>query len=155
MSIRLLVVAGPTACGKTRLAVDVAHALGSEILSADSRQTYRGLDIGSGKDLDEYRQVAPPVPHHLIDVEGLAQDVIHLSHAGDLLRDLPCPAGDQDDDRIRGQCFHLLRHVPPGPGFHPQIREHELRGFLGKYFKRRGAVGGDIDVKVSHPEEIP
>ena len=65
MSVRLLVLVGPTACGKTRLAVEVAHALGSEIVSADSRQVYRGLDIGSGKDLDEYRAVTPPVPYHL------------------------------------------------------------------------------------------
>ena len=68
MSIRLLVIVGPNAVGKTRLGIRVAHALGSEIVSADSRQVYRGLDIGSGKDLEEYSQVAPPVPYHLIDV---------------------------------------------------------------------------------------
>ena len=49
-SIRLLVIVGPTACGKTRLGVEIAHRLGSEILSADSRQTYRGLDLGTGKE---------------------------------------------------------------------------------------------------------
>ena len=54
--------------GKTRLGIDVAHRLRSEIISADSRQVYRGLDIGSGKDLSEYRAVDPPVPYHLIDV---------------------------------------------------------------------------------------
>ena len=68
MALRMLVIAGPNASGKTRLGVQVAHRLGSEIVSADSRQTYRGLDIGSGKDLDEYREVTPPVPVHLIDV---------------------------------------------------------------------------------------
>ena len=68
MSIRLLVIVGPNAVGKTRLGIRVAHALGSEILSADSRQVYRGLDIGAGKDLEEYREVTPPVPYHLIDV---------------------------------------------------------------------------------------
>ncbi len=68
MPVRLLVLLGPTACGKTRLGVDVAHRLGSEIISADSRQVYRGLDIGAGKDLGEYREVTPPVPYHLIDV---------------------------------------------------------------------------------------
>ena len=58
--IRLLVLVGATAGGKTGLAVDVAHSLGSEIISADSRQIYRGLDLGSGKDLDEYARVTPP-----------------------------------------------------------------------------------------------
>jgi tRNA dimethylallyltransferase len=68
VSVRILVVIGPTASGKTRLGVNVAHRLASEVISADSRQTYRGLDIGSGKDLDEYSQVEPPVPYHMIDV---------------------------------------------------------------------------------------
>ena len=68
MTIRLLVIAGPTAVGKTRLGVEVAHTLGSEILSADSRQVYRGLDLGTGKDLEEYAAVDPGVPYHLIDI---------------------------------------------------------------------------------------
>jgi tRNA dimethylallyltransferase len=68
VSVRLLVLVGPTAGGKTRLGVEVAHRLRTEIISADSRQVYRGLDIGSGKDLGEYRAVDPPVPYHLIDV---------------------------------------------------------------------------------------
>ena len=68
MRIRLVVITGPTATGKTRLGVRVAHTLGSEILSADSRQVYRGLDLGSGKDMEEYRSVSPAVPVHLINV---------------------------------------------------------------------------------------
>jgi len=62
--INLLVVLGPTASGKTRLGVQLARLFGGEILSADSRQVYRGLDIGSGKDLGEYGEV----PYHLIDI---------------------------------------------------------------------------------------
>lgn len=68
MILRVLVIVGPTASGKTRLGVEVAHRLGSEIVSADSRQVYRGLDIGTGKDLEEYAGVDPPVPYHLIDI---------------------------------------------------------------------------------------
>ena len=68
MSLHILAIVGPTACGKTRLGVEVAHRLGSEVVSADSRQVYRGLDIGTGKDLAEYAEVDPPVPCHLIDV---------------------------------------------------------------------------------------
>jgi len=62
--MNLLVVLGPTASGKTHLAVQAARQLNGEIISADSRQVYRGLDIGSGKDLDEYGTT----PYHLIDV---------------------------------------------------------------------------------------
>jgi tRNA dimethylallyltransferase len=60
----LLTVLGPTASGKTRLAVALAEEYGGEIISADSRQVFRGMDIGSGKDLHEYGQV----PYHLIDI---------------------------------------------------------------------------------------
>ncbi len=60
----LVVVLGPTASGKTRYAVALAQELGGEIISADSRQVYRGMDIGTGKDLDEYGTV----PYHLIDI---------------------------------------------------------------------------------------
>ena len=64
----LISIIGPTACGKTSLAVAVARALGGEILSADSRQVYRGMDIGTGKDISEYGEGAARVPYHLIDI---------------------------------------------------------------------------------------
>ncbi|MCD4748372.1 MAG: tRNA (adenosine(37)-N6)-dimethylallyltransferase MiaA [Thermoanaerobaculales bacterium] len=67
----LLVILGPTASGKTRLGVELARDLKAEIISADSRQVYRELDIGSGKDLEEYRTGGPPVAHHLIDIVDL------------------------------------------------------------------------------------
>ena len=71
MNYNLLMVLGPTASGKTRLGVELARELGGEIVSADSRQVYRGLDIGAGKDLDEYSVGGPPVPYHLIDIVDL------------------------------------------------------------------------------------
>jgi tRNA dimethylallyltransferase len=63
-----IVIAGPTASGKTALAAELAHRLDSEIFSMDSRQVYQGLDLGSGKDLGEYARFSPPVPYHLIDI---------------------------------------------------------------------------------------
>ncbi len=68
-----LMVLGPTAVGKTALAVKLADFFGGEIISADSRQVYRGLDIGSGKDLCEYELHNPDrlIPYHLIDVTDL------------------------------------------------------------------------------------
>ena len=64
----LISIVGPTACGKTALAVEVARALNGEILSADSRQVYRGMDIGTGKDIAEYGQGDTRVSYHLIDI---------------------------------------------------------------------------------------
>ncbi|WP_375443936.1 tRNA (adenosine(37)-N6)-dimethylallyltransferase MiaA [uncultured Fibrella sp.] len=69
----MLVILGPTASGKTHLAVQMAHQLRNEgkpaeIISADSRQVYRGMDIGTGKDLAEYTVDGQPIPYHLIDI---------------------------------------------------------------------------------------
>lgn len=64
------VVLGPTASGKTRLAVGLAREFGGEIISADSRQVFRGMDIGSGKDLHEYGEV----PYHLIDIVAAGEE---------------------------------------------------------------------------------
>ncbi len=63
-SFPLVAVVGPTASGKTRRGVALARAMGAEIISADSRQVYRGMDLGTGKDMDEYGSVAV----HLIDI---------------------------------------------------------------------------------------
>ena len=78
-----IVILGPTASGKTALGVRLASALDGEILSADSRQVYRGLDIGSGKDIDEYIVEKKAVPYHLIDIVDVAQEfsVFHYQQA--------------------------------------------------------------------------
>jgi len=60
---KIIVVLGPTSCGKTKLAIGLANKFKGEIVSADSRQVYKGMDIGTGKDLGDYN-----VPYHLIDV---------------------------------------------------------------------------------------
>ena len=65
----LVSVVGPTACGKTLLAVELALAVpDAEIISADSRQVYRGMDIGTGKDIAEYTRNGVTVPSHLLDI---------------------------------------------------------------------------------------
>jgi len=64
----LITILGPTATGKTRLATALAAMINGEIISADSRQVYRGMDIGTGKDLDEYVYNGVAVPYHLIDI---------------------------------------------------------------------------------------
>lgn len=69
----LIVVCGPTASGKTALGVQIALKSGGEIISADSRQVYRGMDIGTGKDLEEYITESGSVPYHLIDIADPSQ----------------------------------------------------------------------------------
>lgn len=61
---KVIVILGPTASGKTKLAVQLAQHIDAEIISADSRQIYRRMDIGTGKDLSEYQDI----PYHLIDI---------------------------------------------------------------------------------------
>ena len=66
---KIVTILGPTATGKTRLAAELAARLGqAEILSADSRQVYRGMDIGTGKDLADYVVGGQCVPYHLVDI---------------------------------------------------------------------------------------
>lgn len=64
----LITILGPTASGKTSLAVALAAHLDTEIISADSRQIYRSMDIGTGKDLSEYTYEEHAIPYHLIDI---------------------------------------------------------------------------------------
>jgi len=68
MNHDLICILGPTASGKTKYAVRLALETGGEIISADSRQVYRGMDIGTGKDLSEYTVNGVKVPYHLIDI---------------------------------------------------------------------------------------
>ena len=69
---QMITILGPTASGKTPLAAALAYEIGGEIISADSRQVYRRMDIGTGKDLADYRHVADDsavdIPYHLIDI---------------------------------------------------------------------------------------
>lgn len=64
----LLTILGPTACGKTAFAARLAYDMDGEIISADSRQVYRGMDIGTGKDLADYMVNGKDIPYHLIDI---------------------------------------------------------------------------------------
>ncbi|MDE6270741.1 MAG: tRNA (adenosine(37)-N6)-dimethylallyltransferase MiaA [Muribaculaceae bacterium] len=120
----LLVVTGPTASGKTRLAVAAARALDAEIISADSRQIYRGMDLGTGKDLDEYGEVA----YHLIDIAPAG----YRYNLYEYLRDF-----DQAEALVRGRgrmpllcggtglyVESVLRglHLPEVPA-NPELRE--------------------------------
>lgn len=86
-SAPLIAVVGPTASGKTGFAVEIARRTGGEIVSGDSRQVYTGMDIGTGKDLDEYQGV----PYHMIDIVAAGEKYNlyqYLRDAGSALDDI-------------------------------------------------------------------
>ena len=114
----LLTILGPTASGKTRLAVALAERLSGEVISADSRQVFRGMDIGSGKDLHEYGQT----PYHLINILDAGEEFsvfafqrLFLAACQDITARVRLPilcggSGMYLDAALRG---YRLTEVPP------------------------------------------
>lgn len=82
----LVTILGPTACGKTSLAVALANRLQTEVISADSRQVYRSMDLGTGKDLEEYMVDGRAVPYHLIDIVDAGYKYNVFEYQRDFLR---------------------------------------------------------------------
>lgn len=82
MPYDLITILGPTASGKTPLAAALAHRWQTEIISADSRQLYRRMDLGTGKDLQDYRVDGTDIPYHLIDIAepGYRYNVFEYQH---------------------------------------------------------------------------
>lgn len=83
MTPTLITILGPTATGKTSLAAEVAYRLGGEVISADSRQVFRGMDIGTGKDLADYHIHDTDIPYHLIDICDPAEEYNAYRFMGD------------------------------------------------------------------------
>lgn len=130
-----VVLLGPTAAGKTSLAVSLADRFGWDIISADSRQVYKGLDLGSGKDLDEYNAGGRQVPYHLIDIATLhseynvfcfQQDFYRLFSQFQSQGKMPFAVGGSGmyaDSVIRG--YELLP-VPENPRQKQELESHPL-----------------------------
>lgn len=86
LTTKLLTITGPTACGKTSLAAELAFQLGGEIISADSRQVFRGMDIGTGKDLADYHIHGTDIPYHLIDIHDAGYEYNVYQFQNDFIR---------------------------------------------------------------------
>ena len=135
-----LILLGPTAVGKTSIGVALAGNFDGEIISADSRQTYRHLDIGSGKDLDEYNFEGKPVPYHLIDITELPAEYNVYNYQKDFYRvfkdislreKLPVVVGGTGmylDAVVRGYEMVIL---PENPALHAELEAKSLEE-LGK-----------------------
>lgn len=121
---KVLVIAGPTATGKTALSLSLAAALGGEIISADSCQVYRGMDIGTAKALPEERAA---IAHHLIDICDI-RTIFNVAefykHAQEVFRQIT--ARENVPIVVGGSGFyiHALLYGPPqGPPSDPEVRQ--------------------------------
>ena len=143
--IDLIAIIGPTASGKTPFAAALAHRLHSEVISADSRQVYRGMDLGTGKDLADYVVQGEPIPYHLIDIAdpGYKYNVFEFQRdfltayqsmrKRGLLPILCGGTGMYVESVLRG---YRLLPVPENPTLRQQLASHsleELTQILSRY----------------------
>ena len=153
----ILVVTGPTASGKTALAAAIANRVGGEIISADSRQVYRGMNLGTGKDYDDYHVNGKDIPCHLIDIAdpGYKYSVFEYQRDfkkvySDLKKRKIFPvvcggSGMYADSIITG---YKMFEVPPDSGLRIELEKksmEELRDILATFKSLHNTT--DIDTK--------
>jgi tRNA dimethylallyltransferase len=162
----LLVVTGPTASGKTALAVAIAKRVGGEIISADSRQVYRGMNLGTGKDYDDYLIDGTRIPYHLIDIvePGYKYNVFEYQrdfinvYTGLKFRNLfPIICGGSGmytDSIITG---YKMVEVPPDSGLRAELEKkpmEQLREILSTYKNLHNITDFDTKKRVIRAIEI-
>ncbi|HNY14636.1 MAG TPA: tRNA (adenosine(37)-N6)-dimethylallyltransferase MiaA [Bacteroidales bacterium] len=153
----LLIITGPTASGKTSLAAMVADGVGGEIISADSRQVYRRMDLGTGKDLNDYSVGGKQIPYHLIDIAEPGYKYNVFEYQRDFLKVFsglkernvfPVVCGGSGmyiDSIVKG---YRLFEVPPDTSLRRILEEktmEELTEILATYRKLHNTT--DIDTK--------
>jgi len=162
----LLVITGPTASGKTSLAVAVADAAGGEIISADSRQVYRGMDLGTGKDYADYNINGRKIPFHLIDIADPGYKYNVFEYQNDFLKiykDLrsrnifPVICGGSGmyiDSIVKG---YRMYEVPPDAELRTRLEKKsmdELTEILKTYRKLHNVTDIDTRKRVIRAIEI-
>jgi len=153
----LLVITGPTASGKTSLATALALRLNGEIISADSRQVYREMNLGTGKDFGDYRAGDREIPYHLIDIADPGYKYSVYEYQRDFIKVLndlksrgifPIVCGGSGmyiDSVVSG---YRMIEVPPDPVFRASLENKtldELAAILSVYKKLHNK--SDIDTK--------
>ena len=141
MSGHVIVIAGPTASGKTALGIYLAKALGGEIVSADSMQIYRGMDIGTAKATAEERSA---VPHHMIDIVSPLQDYSVADYVQDASRVCDALISAGKTPVIVGGTGLYIDSLISGRTFDPDSRTPEVRRELEAEFD---SLGGEEMLK--------
>jgi len=156
MKINLIVILGPTASGKTALAARLARDIGSEIISADSRQVYRGMNLGTGKDTDEYCVDGLPVPYHLIDIVNPDEDFSVFDYQKRFFRCFSELSGRGILPVMAGGTGLYIEAVIQGYGMHEVPENEDLRRELAgqgmdelrhRLLSRRPAAHNTTDLK--------
>ena len=162
----ILVVTGPTASGKTALAAAVAHRVGGEIISADSRQVYKGMNLGTGKDYHDYLVDGSQIPFHLIDIvdPGYKYNVFEYQRDfnkvySELKRRKIFPvvcggSGMYADSIISG---YKMFEVPPDSGLRVELQKksmEELKEILLTYKNLHNTTDLDTKKRVIRAIEI-
>lgn len=166
MAYDLITILGPTASGKTPLAAQLAYRMNSEIISGDSRQVYRRMDLGTGKDLADYTVDGVDIPYHLIDIAepGYRYNVYQFQH--DFLTayqtitekgKLPILCGGSGlyvESVIRG---YKLLSVPENPDLRERLSTYsleELTRLLSSYKKLHNTTDVDTAKRAIRAIEI-
>ncbi len=149
----LICITGPTASGKTSIGVSVAKELSGEILSADSRQVYRNMDLGTGKDIEEYTlENGVSIPYHLIDIidAGVVFDLFHWKEAFDsALEDIynrsrsPILVGGSGlyiETALGGRS---ITGAPPNPKLRKELEQLSHKDLLSLLRRFKGQVQAD------------
>lgn len=162
----LLVITGPTASGKTSLAVAVAKKIDGEIISADSRQVYRGMNLGTGKDYDDYMTDGEMVPYHLIDIVDPGYKYNVFEYRRDFIKvytgmkernifPVVCGgSGMYTDSIIKG---YQMVEVPPHSGLRMELEKksiEELKAILSTYKNLHNTTDLDTKKRVIRAIEI-
>ena len=166
MKIDLITILGPTASGKTPLAAALADRLGTEIISGDSRQVYRRMDLGTGKDLVDYTVEGRQVPYHLIDIVEPGYKYNVFEYQRDFLKayqeiteknKLPILCGGTGmyiESVLKG---YLLLPVPENPELRASLEGkslEELTGILEGYKKLHNSTDVDTAKRAIRAIEI-
>ncbi|HBC77502.1 MAG TPA: tRNA (adenosine(37)-N6)-dimethylallyltransferase MiaA, partial [Bacteroidales bacterium] len=153
----LLVVTGPTASGKTSLAAALALKLNGEVISADSRQVYRHMNLGTGKDYNDYVVEGRKIPYHLVDIADPGYKYSVFEYQQDFIKVLadlrsrnvfPVVCGGSGlyiDSVVSG---YKMTEVPPDPEFRASLETRsleELTKILSSYKKLHNRT--DTDTK--------
>ncbi len=151
---KLITILGPTATGKTKLAARLAYETGGEVISADSRQVYRGMDIGTGKDLEDYTVNGQIIPYHLIDIKEPGYEYSVFEFQKDFMtayRDIS--ARDKQPVLCGGTGLYLeavlrgytLREVPENKTLREQLKEKSHEELI-EILKKSGPLHNTTDL---------